>query len=255
MSRGARKRSITDIYHVIGRGLNRNFIFSENREKRRFISLIRENLSQYDVVIYAYCIMPNHFHLLIKADIKELSSFMAKVLAAYAQYYNFKHDRIGYVFQDRFKSQCIEEENYFWNCMRYIHLNPSKERAFNKISKYKFSSFYEFYRDKRDIVHENAFIIKSQRFLTTQHFLSFHQIDNRDVFSDTEEDTNWNNLRVARAVLFDMKWHLGISEKEILEYIDTRRLFEDVLMKSLGVSRRKAEDIRVYLRKEYIETT
>lgn len=255
MPRSARKRSVTDVYHVIGRGLNRNFIFSENREKRRFVSLIRENLFQYDVVIYAYCIMPNHFHLLIKADIKELSSFMAKVLAAYAQYYNFKHDRIGYVFQDRFKSQCIEEENYFWNCMRYIHLNPSKDRDYRKISKYKFSSFYEFCQDKKDLVHESAFVMKRRRFQTLQQFLSFHKIDNRDVFTDIEEDMNWNNLRVARTVLFDMKWDLGIPEEEVLEYVDTRRLFEDVLIKSLRISRKKAENIREVLRKELTEKT
>lgn len=255
MSRRPRRRSVTDIYHVIGRGINRYSIFSENREKRRFVSLIRENLSQYDVVIYAYCIMPNHFHLLIKADIKELSSFMAKVLAAYAQYYNFKHNRIGYVFQDRFKSQCIEEESYFWNCMRYIHLNPSKDRDFKKLSNYKFSSFYEFCQNKIDIVHEDAFIIKEKRFQSSQQFLSFHQMDNRDSFADTKEDTDWNNLRVARTVLFKMKWDLGIPEEEILEYIDTRRIFENVLMKLLQISRSKAEDIREYLRKEITEAT
>ena len=129
------------------RGLNKMPVFKQQREKTRMINLIRENLPKYEVAIYAYCIMPNHFHLLIKADLKELASFMAKILADFAKYYNFKHQRIGYVFQDRYKSQCIEKESYFWNCMRYIHLNPLNEKDFKELINYKYCSVKES-RDK-----------------------------------------------------------------------------------------------------------
>lgn len=250
MSRHRRRESITGLYHVMARGLNRAAIFAENRERKRFISILRDNLSQFNVAVYAYCIMPNHIHLLVKTEIQELSSFMAKVLAAYAQYYNYKNNRIGYVFQDRFKSQCIEEEEYFWNCLRYIHLNPLMDRDLNKLQSYKFCSFHEYCHRKGDILSEHAFIVKEKRFQTNKQFLAFHKRDNRDVFVDVSEDTHWNNLRIAREVLFDMQWQLGVPEEEILEYIDTRRLFGEVLMKSLGISKKGADEIQAVLRKE-----
>lgn len=250
MSRSKRRISITGLYHVMTRGINRSEIFKEDREKRRFINLIRENLSQYDVAIYAYCIMPNHIHLLVKAEIQELSSFMARVLAAYAQYYNYKNNRTGYVFQNRFKSQCIETEEYFWNCLRYIHLNPSKDGDLNKLRNYKFCSFREYQQRNEEVLSEDAFIAKERRFHTTKEFLAFHKKDNRDVFIDVSEDTKRNNLRIAREILFDMQWQLGVPEEEILEYIDTRRLFIEVLMKSLGISKKGAEEIQIFLRNE-----
>ena len=83
----------------MSRGINKEAIFKEQRERTRMLNLIRENTMEYDVEIYSYCIMPNHFHLLIKADLKELASFMAKVLAKFAKYYNQKHNRVGHVFQ------------------------------------------------------------------------------------------------------------------------------------------------------------
>lgn len=93
MPRSARKMSTTGMYHVMIRGLNKMPVFNQKRERTRIVNLIRENQSQYDVAIHAYCIMPNHFHLLIKADLKELASFMAKILAAFAYYYNYKHEK------------------------------------------------------------------------------------------------------------------------------------------------------------------
>ena len=87
----------------MSRGINKEAIFKEQRERTRMLNLIRENTMEYDVEIYSYCIMPNHFHLLIKADLKELASFMAKVLAKFAKYYNQKHNRVGHVFQGRYR--------------------------------------------------------------------------------------------------------------------------------------------------------
>lgn len=83
----------------MSRGINKLPVFKEKRE-------IRENTQKYDVEMYAYCIMP--FHLLIKADLEELASFMAIIIAEFARYYNYKHNRTGYVFEGRYKSQCVE---------------------------------------------------------------------------------------------------------------------------------------------------
>lgn len=82
-----RRESSTRFYHIYVRGINKEKIFGQPREKNYFKRIIRKYLKEYDVEIYSYCIMSNHAHLLIKSDLKELSMFMSKVLAKYAQYY------------------------------------------------------------------------------------------------------------------------------------------------------------------------
>lgn len=254
MSRRARQVSETGIYHVMARGLNKMPVFKQKREKTRIVNLIRENLSKYDVAIYAYCIMPNHLHLLLKADLQELASFMAKVLAAFAYYYNFKHHRLGYVFQDRYKSQCVEKESYFWNCLRYIHRNPANQGTIKEILQYEYSSMAEFYNGEQDILSSEAFLIMSQRFQTIQDFLEFHKSESWDVFEDVEEDVTSNHLRIANEILTEYIWKYNLPKEEILEYIETRKEFEDKLAKVLQISRRKVLDIEQIIRKELTGT-
>ena len=243
MPRKARRESQTGVYHVMVRGLNKLPIFKQTREKTRIVNLIRENRSKYEVVIYAYCIMPNHFHLLIKADLKELASFMAKILAAYAKYYNYKHNRIGYVFQDRYKSQCVEEESYFWNCLRYIHMNPSSHAIPEEILKYRHSSMAEYYYMKQDIIHDEGFVMMNTRFSSSQDFLEFHKMKSRDIFVDIPEEIMENYIRIAHEILTELQWKLSMPPEEILEYVETRKKYEKELQEFFQTSNRTIQDI------------
>ncbi len=104
MARKPRQKSISGVYHVVNRGLEKKAVFAQNRERTRMENLVRENYEKYQVEVYAYCIMPNHFHLLLKAELDVLASFMAVISAEYAFYYNYKHNCTGVVFQNRFRS-------------------------------------------------------------------------------------------------------------------------------------------------------
>ena len=250
MPRRARQESATGIYHVMTRGLNKLPIFKQEREKTRIVNIIRENIPKYNVEIYAYCIMPNHLHLLIKSEINELASFMAKILAAYAQYYNFKHNRIGYVFQDRYKSQCIEQESYFWNCLRYIHLNPLKEKCLETLLDNKHNSFAEFYYVKKDIIHEKAFEMLRKRFPSNWQFADFHNMENRDVFVDVSEDIFQNNLKIAKQILKELQLQYGFAMEEILDYAESRKNFENKLSEVLNVSMKKVREVEMSIRKD-----
>lgn len=160
MPRTARQRSSTDLYHVIARGINKEPIFKQKREKNTFIRLLLKHLKDLDIEIYAYVIMSTHFHILIRVDLKLLSSYLAIVLAEFAEYYNFKHNRNGHVFQDRFKSECVETPQYFWNCVRYIHMNPVNASIVQAPLDYNFSSLKEYENGKSRIIHPKA---KSER--------------------------------------------------------------------------------------------
>lgn len=123
-------------------GINKEYIFNQEIYIKKYLKFLKENQKQTSLKIIAYCIMTNHAHLLIKAEnIQELSKFMQKVNSSYARYYNYMEKRVGYVFRDRFKSQAIMNEKQYYNCIRYIHLNPVKAKIVEKQEDYKYSSY------------------------------------------------------------------------------------------------------------------
>lgn len=111
-------------YHLIGRGLERRYIFADAADKRDFLSRLGRCLARYQAQCLAWAIMSNHYHLLLRAGTQPLSSLMASLLGGYAGCYNRRHNRVGYVFQNRFKSILCEEDRYLLELVRYIHLNP-----------------------------------------------------------------------------------------------------------------------------------
>lgn len=120
MSRKRRKESVTGVYHVIVKGINKERIFNQQREKSYFRKIILKHLQKYEATICAYCIMSNHAHFIIRAELHNLSAFMSVILSEYAIYYNFKHLRNGHVFQNRFLSECIETDAYYLKKKTYV---------------------------------------------------------------------------------------------------------------------------------------
>lgn len=126
MPRPPRTRSEMDIYHVMIRGMDRLQLFYDDADKKAFLSRLSLYREECDLAVYSWCLMGNHVHLLLKADMVALSDAMKRLQLSYAHYYNAKYDRIGYLFQDRFKSKPIEDEAYFFQVLRYIILNPAE---------------------------------------------------------------------------------------------------------------------------------
>ncbi len=251
MPRRPRQESGTGFYHIVSRGLDKEPVFQTKEEKDRMWKIIRENLKKYRIKMYAYCIMSNHLHLLVKADLKELSLFMAKILAAYAHYYNHKHDRTGYVFQGRFRSQCIESEAYFWNCLRYIHLNPVKANLCKNPVNYLHSSMAEYIDVKsRKLLDSESYKLLKSRFYDRKEFEKFHRSSNGDFFIDILEEEFLERKAIAKEILERMHMEMEVSEKEILDYIKTRDLFEKELKEMFGISKKKVQKIREAIKME-----
>ena len=238
----------------MSRGLNKLAVFNEKRERTRLLNLMRENLQNYDVEIYAYCIMPNHFHLLIKADLVELASYIAKVLAAFAKYYNRKHNRVGYVFQGRYKSQCVENISYFWNCLRYIHNNPLHLEEVESILDYKYSSMRELYYGEKDLLADIVFELVAGKFENSEKFYDFHGIESWCVFEDVEEEFRENKLRIAREILTEFEVEFEIKAIEVIDYVEMRKQLKEKLITILHVTVREANEILKVLRKEIVGT-
>ena len=120
-------------YHVIGRGLERRFIFEDPADKRDFLARFGSNLRRSGSQCLAWALMSNHYHFLIRAGSRPLGKLMAPVLGGFAGYYNRRHCRSGYVFQNRFSSILCDEDSYLLELTRYIHLNPLRAQMLSDL--------------------------------------------------------------------------------------------------------------------------
>ena len=143
MARQARRRSCSDYYHLIVRGIGRQVLFEEPKDYRYFLNLLRRNSADCGLSVCAYCLMENHVHLLVNDPDFCQSLFMKKIGICYASYYNRKYERTGHLFQDRFLSELIENEPALLNVFRYILNNPAKA-GISAAASYEWSSFSEY---------------------------------------------------------------------------------------------------------------
>ena len=242
MPRTARRKSAADMYHVIARGINKEPIFKQKREKNNFKRLLVKHLKDQDIEIFAYVIMSTHFHILIRVDLKLLSSYLAIVLAEFAEYYNYKHNRNGHVFQDRFKSECVETEQYFWNCVRYIHMNPVNANLVKYPLNYKYSSLKEYETEKSRIIHPKAIKIYKEKFSDFEEYLEFHNRGQKQVFIDIPEDVETQLVKAALTLLKQEAHLRGLEEPcEIIEDLGLRKQYKNRLQEELKLTKAKTE--------------
>ena len=112
------------IYHVMARGNGKQAIFLNDRDRTRFLSQLSEQVIKHGIRLYQYCLMDNHFHLLVETPQANISRFMQAFSTAYTMYFNKKHERVGHLFQGRFVSKLVQGNEYLLRLSRYIHLNP-----------------------------------------------------------------------------------------------------------------------------------
>ena len=124
MARALRIKYKGALYHITSRGNERRNIFENNSDREFFIKTLRESLSIYNVILYSYVLMSNHFHFLLETPLANLSEFMRQFNITYTYYYNRRYNRVGHLYQGRYKSILIQKENYLNILSRYIHLNP-----------------------------------------------------------------------------------------------------------------------------------
>lgn len=143
MTRTAREISVYGYYHVVQKGCGGQLIFEDADDRLYLIRLIASKCQKFKVDVIAWCLMDNHIHLLLDDGHAHLSDCMHSITTAYAMYFNSKTGRRGPVFQDRFKSVPILDDDQLLNCVRYIHDNPAKARI-GIASLYRWSSFSEY---------------------------------------------------------------------------------------------------------------
>ena len=134
MPRQARLDAPGTLHHVIIRGIERKKIIDGDRDKQDFINRMGTIALETGTSIYAWALMINHAHILLRSGTSGLSRYMSRFLTGYAVSYNLRHDRHGHLFQNRYKSIVCEEDPYFKELVRYIHLNPLRAKLVSNIS-------------------------------------------------------------------------------------------------------------------------
>ena len=153
MPRKAREGSGTGIFHVMMRGINHQNIFEDAEDNYQFINTLDRMRVRYDddgnpcgsnCTYYAYCLMNNHFHLLIREREESVGETVKRIASSYVYYYNRKYLRDGHLFKERFRSEPVNDMAYFTTLLRYIHQNPVKAGIVEHVKDYEYSSWGEY---------------------------------------------------------------------------------------------------------------
>ncbi|KAB8126811.1 transposase [Gracilibacillus oryzae] len=188
MPRKARVKSRTGIYHIMFRGANRQEIFHDEEDNLKFIEILKKYKEKFNLQLYAWCLMSNHIHLLLKEGQEAISVTMKRIAVSFAQYYNWKYRTTGHLFQDRFKSENVETRKYLLTVVRYIHQNPLKAGIVSQVEEWNWSSCLHYYdRNPDDPFLNSDFILRmfsSDRQIALQRFREFNERSNQDVCLD-----------------------------------------------------------------------
>lgn len=129
------------LYHVISRGNAHQDIYRDDQDRQNFLDWIADAVKTYNLIIHAYCLMDNHYHLLMETPEGNLAKAMRDINGNYTQWFNIKNQSAGHLFQGRYKAFVIEKETYLLEVARYIVLNPLRAKLVDHPQKYKWSSF------------------------------------------------------------------------------------------------------------------
>ena len=214
MPRQQRQTSGTGIYHVMLRGINHQDIFESREDYWKFLRLLRLQAFPEDnqghplpphCIIYAYCLMPNHVHLLIRELDEGISAPISSISIAYAQYFNKRYSHSGHLFQDRFKSEPVNDMEYFATLLRYIHQNPIAAGIVTEVRQYPWTSWCEYQPDMKCILPV----------CTTQHVLARLTL---------EELTGLVNELLPKSLKildFDNETAIRVSDDKVREFLMT----------------------------------
>lgn len=230
MPRQARRKSESGIYHIMLRGINQQQIFEDEEDGFRFLETLSKYKEQCGYEIYAYCLMGNHIHILLKEGKENLTLVLKRIAGSYVYWYNWKYRRSGHLFQDRFKSESVEDDAYFLTVIRYIHQNPIKAGICKNIDGYKFSSYNE-YINKPNLVNVDFCL----GIIDKEQFIEFNNEFNDDICLDIRD----NDFRLTDDEALKIIWKIckckSVSDFQKLDKIKRNYYIEKLYKHGLSI--------------------
>ena len=219
----------SEIYHITARGTGRMNIFEDDDDHLKFLELLSKAQAETAVETYAWCLMSNHVHLIVRGSLKEVSGMMRRILGPYALFFNSRHDRVGHVFQGRFSSVPILDEAQLLMAVRYVHDNPTKA-GICACEEYPWSSYCEYvtggvYTSTGPVLEMLGGI---------EAFIDFHKGDPLD-----DPELEWRPIRKAMKLAAEV---LGRTDLESIAGMERCERDEAlVILKEAGLSIRRIE--------------
>ena len=166
-------------------------IFEDDEDNNRIIDLLKTYQTKCGFRLFAYCLMGNHIHLLIKIESEGLDLVMKRIAGSYAYWFNRKYNRSGHLFQDRYKSEAVDNEKYFLTVLRYIHKNPVNAGLCKGVSDYMYSS-YKDYISGESVLVDIGYVFS---IIDEESFVELHN----EMQDDNCMDVNYNAYRINDA--------------------------------------------------------
>lgn len=194
---------LAGFHHVYNRAVEKKYILQNLVDKDKFLEILNEVCEKYKLTVHSYCIMDNHYHLLLENSLENLSLAMRQLNSKYATYYNKKYKRVGHLWQGRFKSWYVLNENYLYILYKYIESNPVSAKMTSKIGKYKYSSSYTILNNSMEPCIRNSFILRNFSVKELAMFLS--------IPLNSKEVKNINSIHKEKVKIVD---NIVVREKE-----------------------------------------
>ena len=221
MPRQARRKCESGVYHVMMRGINRQDIFEDEEDTQKFLDLLLSYKQICGYEIYAYCLMGNHLHIVLREGEEELGTIFKRIGAAYVYYYNIKYRRKGHLFQDRFKSEPIYDDAHLAAVIRYVHMNPVKAEIVNAPEEYQLSSYRAYLQWDEQFDRGGAAFVDCGYILGIygkKEFQRFTLETNGDIFQDDDEPVRKGMTDTeARKVMLQMTQCENPAQFQVLE--------------------------------------
>jgi len=147
-------------HHIYNRGVAKSNVFEDDQDKATFIELMASVAREHKFNIHAFCLMDNHYHILVQNTRENLSSGVRQLSAQYASYFNKRHERVGHLWQGRFKSWYVLEPKYLFTLFKYIENNPVKAKMSQKVGEYIYCSTYSILKDAVPPFLQNSFVLR-----------------------------------------------------------------------------------------------
>ena len=140
MARPPRIEIVDGVYHVVARGNERRTVFRDTRDRERFLALLGQVVGRYRWQVLCYCLMGNHYHLLVATPDANLARGMRQLNGVYAQWFNHRHRRVGHLFQGRYKAVLVQRDRHLQSAVRYIVRNPLRARISTRVDEWPWTS-------------------------------------------------------------------------------------------------------------------
>ncbi len=213
------------------RGINRQQIFEDEEDRQHFIETLESYKDICGYTIYGYCLMGNHIHILLKEGKEDLTLVFKRIAGHFVYWYNWKYHRCGHLFQDRFKSEPVEDDSYFLTVLRYIHQNPVKAGICKKPEEYPYSSMRDYL--SFSVLVDTSFALS---IIPMDQFITYHQELNEDKCLEIEDHFRLTDNE-AQALIRKIARCNNASEFQLLD-VKKRNLYIHKLHKA-GLSIRQ----------------